>query len=52
MMALFQAGICPLPDAIKGTMVKKSQTNKNRPGGKIGGGLIEIPFPTYWVGDG
>jgi hypothetical protein len=38
MMDLFQAGICPLPDVIKGTMVKNPKQIKNRPGRKIGDG--------------
>ena len=31
MMALFQAGICPLPDAIKSTIVKNPKHIKTAP---------------------
>jgi hypothetical protein len=39
------SGYQPIAGCYQGHNSKKSQTHKNRPGGKIGDGLFEIPFP-------
>jgi len=48
MMALFQAGICPLPDAIKGTMVKNPKQIKTAPVEKSE--AVESKFHSLHIG--